>query len=95
VFHAHGYDKDSKVSRISQWRQVEKTTGHKPEGLQDEPVLKSELTYIWELYNEIKKGCEKIGYAELDCYQRVTGVYLTAWEASLMIDIDMIRVTSK
>lgn len=55
------------------------------------PDLPEELFYIWSLYLDIKKGSESVGWKEIKGYEEVTLAKLTAWEASLMIDIDINR----
>ncbi len=55
------------------------------------PELPDELAYLWELYADIKKGSDCVTWLDLDHYQNVTGSILSPWEASLMIDIDMVR----
>lgn len=91
MFYAYGYDKGSKVSRIAQWRQVEKTIGSAPQLLMDAPVLDEELQYLWNEYCEIVKGCDRITWESLDSYQRLTGINLTPWESSIMIELDRMR----
>lgn len=89
-FYAYGRDKDSKITRIQSWKQVEKSGGN-PEGLRNKPDLPSEGLYLWLMYRDIRKGCENIGYAEIAAYQQVTGDILTHWEVDLMIEIDLAR----
>lgn len=91
MFYAYGYDKESKVTRLAQWEQVYKTTGIKPEKLEEKPELPDKLQYLWSEYGEICRGCEMIGYREIDSYNQVSGNGLSPWEASLIIEIDMIR----
>ena len=50
-----------------------------------------DATYMWQMYCEIKKGCDEVDYATLAHYQSVSGVTLTPIEAELMIDVDLIR----
>jgi len=95
MFYAYGYDKDekgvsSKVSRIAGWEQVQKS-GITPKGLQDKPDLDDNLTYLWNDYCDIRKGCENISYLELQAYQNVSGNNLTPWEVSMMLELDLIR----
>ena len=86
--HAHGFDEGSKVSRIKQWEQVERSSGVAPASLLDKPNLDEDLAYLWHMFIEIRRGCEKIGFIEIDAYSRVTGVELSSWECSLMIEVD-------
>lgn len=57
----------------------------------DQPDLPELGEYLWHEYVDITNGCEKVGYLEIDAYQRVTGSKLTPWEISLMIKLDSIR----
>lgn len=86
--YAHGCDEGSKVSRIAQWQQVEKSSGITPDSLLDKPDLNNDLVYLWNMFVEIRRGCEKIGFIDIDAYSRVTGVEFSSWECSLMIEID-------
>jgi len=88
MYYAHGFDKESKVSRYKQWQQVFKSTGLKPEKLENAPELPENLHYMWDLFFELCNGCEKIGYPEIDAYQRVTGLILTNWEITVLIKMD-------
>ena len=88
VAYANGYDKNSKVSRLKQWQQVEKTTGIKPEAYSDKPELDEKLHYLWSTYLEIKRGVERISYTELNNYTIVTGTLLSSWECLTILKID-------
>lgn len=93
MFYANGYDKDSKITRLQAWEQAQRS-GAIVEALETKPILSGEADYLWEMYTEIKGGCDKIGYIELDAYQRVTGDALEQWEAKLMIQLDLERRTN-
>ena len=95
MFYAYGYDKGSKVSRLAQWKQVEKSTGYKPESLHDRPVLRESLAYLWNDYLCIKAGCDDVTYQDLEAYQNTTGAVLSAWEVSTIIDLDLLRRKTK
>lgn len=86
--YAHGRNKDSKVSRIKEWEQVEKSIGVKPEQLLNKPELSVELNYIWKMFLEVRNGCEKIGYQDLVAYEHITGADLSQWESITLIRID-------
>jgi len=53
--------------------------------------MPAELDYIWGIYIDLRKGCDNVGYVELDAYQRVTGLLLSLWEIELLLDVDLIR----
>jgi len=86
--YANGYDEGSKVSRIKQWEQVKKSSNIETEGLKDKPELNPDLSYLWDMFIEMRRGCDKIGFLEIDAYSRATGIELTSWESSLMIEVD-------
>lgn len=91
MFYANGYEKDSKITRLAQWEQVKKSTGIVPEKLLEKPKLDENLTYMWNTYVEILGGSNHVGFMEIDCFQKVTGVELSPWQSSLMIQIDLLR----
>jgi hypothetical protein len=62
-----------------------------PEGLANKPELNPDAEYIIEIYAEIKKGADCVGYHEIYAYQQVTGHRLNAIERGLLFDIDQIR----
>ena len=86
--YANGYDKDSKVSRLSTWEQVYKSNGKKPEALQNKPKLKEELLYIWGIFIDLRSGIEKISYSDIESYNNVTGSDLSSFEVTLILSID-------
>ena len=55
------------------------------------PPALGDSRYIWNLYLEVKKGCDDVTYAALDHFQTVTGTILTPREAELMIEVDLMR----
>lgn len=59
--------------------------------MESQPVLDSNLVYIWDYYLDIKKGCDTVGYLEIDAFQRVAGVDFTPWEASMILELDKVR----
>ena len=70
----YGHDEGSKVSRIDNLQQVEKSLGRKPQELQDLPELRPELSYIWQVFldlNNVDNG--KISYEELRHYSDIHG----------------------
>ena len=89
MFYAHGYDKGSSLQRIEVWNRIKERTG-KWAG-KDKPELPESIEHLWQMYVEIKNGCERVGYVELDAYQRMMSIELNQWEVSLMIDLDIAR----
>ena len=94
MFNAYGKDKKSPITRIEVWLRIEKDTGNKSTELQERPTLQENLIYIWNLYTDIKKGCDGLSFVDLDAYQRITGVIITPWEASIMLEIENLRVSN-
>jgi len=70
---------------------IYKRTGKKPQGLAEKPDLPSEAAYVWGLYVEIRAGVESVGIVELDAYQRLTGVNISPWECSVLLQIEGTR----
>jgi len=91
MFYAYGVDENSKVTRIAQWRQVEKSAGIVPDGLKNKPRLPRALSYIWETYASISKGCEQVTYQGIKAYCDLTGENITPWEVTMIIEIDLLR----
>jgi len=40
------------------------------------------------MFKDIRKGCDRLSYTEIDAYSRVTGLDLSSWEVSTMMQID-------
>jgi hypothetical protein len=68
-----------------------KKSGITPQGLLDRPEEPEGTDYLYNLYAEISKGAEKVGYRELHAYQEVTGEKLTLFEIGIILDIDLLR----
>ena len=94
MFHAYRKDKNSPVTRLEVWLRIEKETGKESTELQERPTLNENLIYIWNLYNDIKKGCDGLSFTDLDAYQRVTGITITPWEASVILETENLRVSN-
>ena len=87
---AHGHEKCSRLTRFEQWTRIQERTGRVIDDLTP-PCLPVELEYIWLQYIEIRKGAATVGYNDIDSYCRVSGSVLSAWEAEIMLQIDMLR----
>lgn len=55
------------------------------------PDFSQDVAILWEKFIKLNKGCEQIGYVEIDAYQRITGNTLEHWEIDLVIEIDSMR----
>ena len=85
---ANGKNEGSNLTRLEEWERIKKSIGKESTELQERPQLNDKLYYLWDMFLEIRKGCEKIGYSEIDSYSRVTGIKLTPWECLTMIEVD-------
>jgi len=91
MFNAHGKDKGSDLTRLETWSRIKESTGRESTELQERPIIDENLIYLWNLFMDIKTGCEGLSYLDLDAYQRVTGTTLTPWESSMMLDLENLR----
>lgn len=73
------------------WLEIKKRSGKIKEELKNQPLLRPEAHYLWELYCDIKQGCEKVTYAEIDAYTRLKGKRLEDWEVALMVKLEKAR----
>ena len=89
--YAYSKEAGTKITRMAHWLQVEKSSGIQPKGLKEKPEKPENASYIFDLYSEIKKGAEKVGYREIQAYQDVTGDRLSRFESSVILQIDILR----
>jgi len=69
-------------------RQVEKSLGKKPKELEDAPVLRHELNYLWSLFVSLKNAAEgAISYTEIQAYISIYGD-LSVFEIDLIRTLD-------
>lgn len=69
-------------------KQVEKSLGRKPKELQDAPVLRHELNYLWSLFVSLKNAAEgAISYTEIQAYVSIYGD-LSVFEIDLIRTLD-------
>lgn len=95
MIHAHTRDRGFKNSRLVTMERIAKRTGKPNALLASKPECDTELHYLWEMYNCILKGCDKIGYVEIESYQHVYDIKLSRFEIDLMIDVDLMRRNKK
>jgi hypothetical protein len=89
-FWAAGYDKGSKVSRLQNLKQIEKSIGQPPKQLAERPKLRSELDYLWGLFVSLKNASEgAISYNQIKSYMDIYGD-LTAFEVDLIRELDQL-----
>lgn len=73
-------------------RQVEKSIGKKPKELENQPVLRSELTYLWVLFVQLKNASEgSISYNQIKSYMEIYGD-LTAYEVDVIRELDQLSL---
>tara|TARA_R110000787_G_scaffold183057_2_gene295126 strand:+ start:1269 stop:1589 length:321 start_codon:yes stop_codon:yes gene_type:complete len=90
-FWAAGYDKGSKVSRISNLRQVAKSLGRNPKELDEEPELREELVYLWDLFVSLKNASSgAISYNEINSYMSIYGI-LSTFEVDIIRSLDILH----
>jgi hypothetical protein len=69
-------------------KQVEKSLGKKPKELEDAPVLRHELNYLWSLFVSLKNAAEgAISYTEIQAYISIYGD-LSVFEIDLIRTLD-------
>ena len=89
-FWAAGYDKGSKVSRLQNLKQIEKSIGQPPKQLAERPALRPELAYLWALFVSLKNASEgAISYNQIKSYMDIYGD-LTAFEVDLIRELDQL-----
>lgn len=88
--YAHGRVEGSKISRLAQWKQVEKTTDKAPQGLESQPEFPSELLYLWVIFNKVA-GRNDLTYVEIDAYMRLMQESLTPWEINILFKLEAVR----
>jgi len=70
----YGHEEGSKISRIDNLQQVEKSLGRKPQELQNLPELRLEMSYIWAAFLDLNDSDSgKISYLELKEYAEIHG----------------------
>ena len=83
-----GFDKGAKVSRIENLRQVEKSTGVTPPELAEQPELRPEAIYLWELFVTLKNATpDVIRFVDIEAYSRVYGD-LTPFEVDVIRNLE-------
>lgn len=80
---------------IDHLRKVEQQTGKTPQMLLDAPRLPAACEELWRVFSELHScrgnngfGPSRITYADIDAFQRVSGVKLSTWEMSAILRAD-------
>jgi hypothetical protein len=75
---------------------IERKTGKRPQILVDAPPLPVGCEDLWRIFNELHAcrasngfGPTRIGFVELDAYQRLKGVRLDTWEIECLQKADL------
>ena len=84
-FYAIGRDKGSKQTRLEVWKIIEESVGR---DIVCEPDLSDYAKYLWDLFVELKSGCDHVTHKAIVDYQSLFNVELTAFEIELFIYID-------
>lgn len=74
------------------WERISEKRGKLVSELRDRPKCPPEFQYLWEMYADIKRGCENVGVVEIDAYCRLAGEKLTRREVNLLLKIEQARI---
>lgn len=80
---------------------AERQTGVKPQILVDAPTLPDGCGELWHIFNELHScrryamGPLRIGFIDIDAYQRVTGLRLASWERDAIRRADLAYLARK
>ena len=88
---AHTCQKGFKKTRLATQLEIQKRTGNKNSFIDSRPDCPSEMLYLWDLYNKVLKGCERIGYVELQAFNQVSKFDLNQQEIDILIEVDILR----
>lgn len=78
---------------------IERQTGVTPQMLVDAPSLPEGCEELWRIFNELHAcrawpyGPQRITYADIDAFQRVSGVSLQPWERDAIRRADAAYLT--
>ena len=81
-----GAPQEDGVALIEHLRLVEEKTGRTPQALLDAPALPEGCEELWRVFRELSDcrawpfGPQRITFADIDSFQRVTGIVLKPWE---------------
>ena len=84
------------VSKRATLLDVERQTGETPKALLEARQQPEGTEFVWQVFNELSMtrgigmaGAQPITYLELDAYQRVSGLTLTAFELQAIRELDI------
>lgn len=60
--------------------------------INDPPELPPSLIQVWNLYVEIKGGCDSVTTEAIYYFCVMNGDKISPWELSVLIDIDRVRI---
>jgi len=86
----HSAPEGSDVSRYDSLKQVEKTTGKTPPDLVNAPTISADHDDAWNAYTSL----QTFTYAEIEAYERLTGVKLDTWEVNAIMKLSKYRGAS-
>ncbi|MBN7822260.1 hypothetical protein [Bowmanella yangjiangensis] len=70
-------------------QRIEKTTGHRPKELADQPECPAELSYLWEWFWQLPRS---FNFTELFHWSQLTRRNLRAWEAEVLADLQRVWI---
>jgi len=88
---AHTCQQGFKKTRLATQLEIQKRTGKPSSFIADKPKCPYEMLYLWDLYNKVLKGCETVGYVELNAFNSVSGYKLNNQEIDILIEVDILR----
>lgn len=92
MFHAHGKDKGSPITRLEAWERITNKTGTVKIELTERPKMRDEAQYLWNMYCGILQGCKTITWVDVDAYHRLHKLDSKPWEISIIMDIEQVRL---
>jgi len=91
MIEAHTCQKGFKQTRLAVQMEIEKRTGKESSFIRNKPKCPYEFLYLWDIYNKALKGCERLGYIELQAFNQLSGFELTGQETDILIEVDILR----
>jgi len=92
MFEAYSFQKGFKKNRLTVFKEIERRTGIVSDFIKNKPDCPGCFIYIWNTYNQILNGCDKVTYLNIDAYSRLCKSDLSKNEVDILIEIELIRV---
>jgi hypothetical protein len=92
---AEPVDGDDPSPLLDHLLSIERQTGERPQILLDAPPLPEGCEDLWHIFNQLHScrgyglgGPLRITYADIDAFQRVSGIRLQPWERDAIMRAD-------